>query len=305
MKDIDLGTLRHFIAVCETGSITRAAEQSHLVASAVSKRLAQLEHELGVPLLQRRRRGVAPTAAGESLLEHARALLSAAGRLAQDMAAFGSGVHGQVRLLSTVSAIAGFLPDDVAAFLKLPEHRQIRVDIEEHLSRDVVRRVKEGSASLGVLWDATALDGLRAAPYRIDHLAVVAPAAHPLARRRQCRFEETLDYEHVGLQASSAVDRLLSRAAALAGKRLVYRTQVSNFEATLRVVRADLGIAIVPAEIAASHAPTRGLRVIALRDAWARRRFTICYRDRETLARPAAMLLDHLTAAARRRPRGG
>lgn len=299
MKDLDLASLRYFVAVCETGNITRAAEQEHIVASAVSKRLAQLEQDMGVPLLQRHRRGVVPTPAGEMLLEHSRAILSSAVRIAQDIASFGSGVRGQVRLLATVSSIAESLPDDVAAFMKKSEHREIHVDIEEALSRDIVRRVKERSASLGVLWDATDLEGLKAIPYRADHLAVVTHASHPLATRKRCSFEETLEYEHVGLQASSAVNVMLSRAAALAGKQLVYRTQVSNFQASLRVVAADLGISIIPREVVGASAETYGLKVVPLRDSWARRRFNICYREKDKLNKAAQMLLDNLAALAK------
>jgi hypothetical protein len=64
MRDPDITTLRLFVAVCDAGNIARAAEQQHIVASAVSKRLAALEQTLGTPLLERRRGGVAPTAAG-------------------------------------------------------------------------------------------------------------------------------------------------------------------------------------------------------------------------------------------------
>jgi DNA-binding transcriptional LysR family regulator len=297
MKDLDLTSLRYFVAVCETGNITRAAEQEHVVPSAVSKRLAQLEQDLLVPLFERQRRGVIPTAAGETLLEHSRAILSSASRIAQDMASFGSGVRGHVRLLGTVSSIAESLPDDVAGFMKKPEHREIQVDIEEDLSRDIVRRVKEGSASLGVLWDASNLEGLRSAPYRMDHLAVVAHPTHPLAGRKRCAFEETLEHEHVGLQASSAVNVMLARAAAIAGKRLMYRSTVSNFEASLRVVRANLGISIIPKEVT-SHADVLGLKVIPLTDAWAKRRFAICYRDKDKLTRAASLLLDYLSTFA-------
>lgn len=299
MKDLDLTSLRYFVAVCDTGNISQAAQQEHIVASAISKRLAQLEDELGVALLERRRRGTVPTAAGESLLEHSRALLSSAERIVQDMSSFRAGLRGQVRLLATVSAVAEMLPDDVANFLKQSAHREIQVDIEENLSRDIVRRIKEGSASLGVLWDGTPLDGLRKAPYRSDQLAVVVNAEHPLASRRRCAFAETLEYEHVGLQASSAVNVMLARAAALAGKPLRYRTQVSNFEASLRVVRANLGLSIIPREVAASSAEAMSLRVIPLTDSWARRRFVICFRQRETLTPAAAMLLDSLVEAAR------
>lgn len=300
MKDLDLTSLRLFVAVCESGNITRAAELQHLVPSAISKRLAQLEQDLGVPLLQRQRRGVAPTPAGEVLLEQARILLASSYRIAQDVASFGAGVRGQVRLLATVSSISERLPDDVAAFLQMPEHRQIQVDIEEGLSRDIVRRIKEGSASLGVLWDASHLEGLAHQPYRSDHLAVVVHPDHPLAARKRCAFADTLDYEHVGLQPSAAVNQMLARAAALEGRPLNFRTQVSNFEAMLRIVKARLGISVIPKEIAGPYAPLLGLVVVPLRDAWAQRRFAICYRERETLPKAARLLLDHLVAAARR-----
>lgn len=299
MKELDLTTLRHFVAVCESGNIARAAEKEHLVASAISKRLAQLEVALGVALFQRQRRGVVPTAAGETLLEHSRAILAASRRIAQDMSSFGSGMRGQVRLLATISSIAETLPDDVAAFMQMPEHRQIQVDIEENLSRDIVRRVKEGSASLGVLWDATNLEGLKTTAYRSDHLAVAAHPGHPLAARKRCAFHDTLGYEHVGVQVSSAVNVMLTRAAAMAGRQIIYRSQVSNFEAALRVVRANLGISIVPKEIASSYEQVMGLKVIPLQDPWAKRRFAICYRERESLTKAGAMLLDYLSAVAR------
>jgi len=300
MKDLDLTSLRYFVAVCETGNITRAAEREHLVASAISKRLGQLEQDLGVPLLQRQRRGVVPTPAGEAVLEQSRAMLMAAARIAQDAASFGAGLRGQVRLLATVSSVAEKLPDDVAAFLQRPEHREIQVDIEENLSRDIVRRIQEGAASLGVLWDGTNLEGLKHGPYRSDHLAVVVDPEHPLARRKRCLFQDTLDFEHVGVQASSAVSMTLARAAALVGRTVNYRTQVSNFEASLRVVRAKLGISVIPLEIAAAYVEVMGLKAIPLQDAWAKRRFAICYRDRQSMSKAALMLLDFLVEAARK-----
>ena len=106
MHDLDLTSLRLFVAVCETRNIARAAERQVIVGSAISKRLSALEATVGTPLLQRRRRGVDPTPAGEGLLEQSLALLAGQERNARDMAAFPTGVRGQVRTLATPSAIA-------------------------------------------------------------------------------------------------------------------------------------------------------------------------------------------------------
>jgi DNA-binding transcriptional LysR family regulator len=294
MRDLDLTSLRLFVAVCETRNIARAGEQQHIVASAISKRLAQLEGVVGARLLERRRRGVMPTAAGEILLEHARAMLASADRVARDMAAYGRGVKGQVRVLASVSSIAEFLPDDIADFLQAPDHADIRVDIEESLSRDLVRAVREGSAPLGVCWDAADLEGLQTRPYRRDRLAMVAHPSHPIARRRRCTFEQTLDFEHVGLPASTAVHTMLARAAAIIGRPLSYRAVVSTFDAALRCVRANLGIAVVPSEVAKPFAASFGLRVVPLADAWAERSFAICFRSEHNLSPAARLLVAHL-----------
>ncbi len=299
MRDLDLTTLRLFVTVCETRNIARAGELHHIVASAISKRLAQLEEGVGHALVERRRRGVVPTAAGELLLEHARAMLAAADRVARDMSAYGHGVKGQVRVLASVSSIAEFLPDDIAGFLKVPAHRDIRIDMEEALSRDLVRGIREGIAPLGICWDAADLEGLQTRHYRRDRLAIVAHPSHPLARRKRCAFAQTLPYEHVGLPAPTAVHTMLARAAAIIGTPINYRAVVSTFDASMRCVRANLGIAVVPREIAEPAAASFGVRVVALTDAWAQRRFALCFRDEATLSPAARLLIAHLAQVAK------
>ena len=302
MRDLDLTTLRLFVAVCVSGNMARAGEQENIVASAISKRLAQLEDSVGIKLLERRRHGVVPTQAGETLLEHARGMLAGAERIARDMAGYSSGVKGQVRVLATVSCVSENLPDDVAAFLQQEVNRGIRVDIEEHFSRDIVRALKEGSASVGICWDAANLEGLQWRPYRGDHLGIVVYPSHPLAGRKHVSFEETLEFEHVGLPPSSAVQIMLVQAAAIAGKALTYRAIVSTFDAALRVVHARLGISVVPCEIAQPYASNFDLRVIALDDSWARRRFAVCFRDMATLAPAARLLVEYLAGQAATAP---
>lgn len=301
MRDLDLTTLRLFVAVCETRSIARAGEQAHIVGSAISKRLAQLESTVGVPLLVRRRRGVELTPAGETLLEHARGMLAGAERIDRDMAAFASGVRGKVRLLVTASVMAESLADDVAAFLQVPAHRDIQVDLEERISAEVVRGVAQGSASLGICWDSphgTNVGALQSRPYRSDHLALVVHASHPLAGAASVRLEDTLAYDHVSLPVSSAVQVMLHRAAADLGKALVHRVIVSSFDAALRVVNANLAVSIMPREVAAPFAASQGLRLIALNEPWTERRFALCFRSEASLAAPARLLLDHLQKQA-------
>ena len=295
MRDLDLTTLRLFVAVCDAGNIARAGEKSAIVGSAISKRLAQLEATVGTPLLVRKRHGVAPTAAGQSLLEHARGMLAGASRIERDMQAFSSGLRGQVRILASASAMAESLADDVAAFLKAPAHANIQVDMEERISPEVVRGIRDGTASLGICWDAADIGNLEQRRYRSDHLCMVVPAGHPLAAHKSLRFEQTLDYDHVSLPISSAVQVMVQRAAARIGRSVNYRVIVSNFEAALRVVRAGLAISLVPREVAHVHAQAWNLKLIPVAEPWAQRRFIICFRDATALSPAAQLLADHLT----------
>ena len=294
MHDLDLTTLRLFAAVCDLRNIARAGEQQHIGASAISKRLAQLEEQLGAPLLERHRRGVVPTAAGEILLEHARVLLATADRVARDMTAYRRGVKGQVRVLASISSISESLPGDIAAFLDRPEHAQIRVDIEERTSSQIVQALREGLAPVGVCWDAADLEGLQTRPYRGDELVLVAHPGHPLARLPSCRFAQTLAHEHVGLPPNTAVYTMLGRAAAIIGRPIAYRVVVSTFDAAMRCVQAGLGVAVVPREIVRGAGDPHRLRIVPLKDAWAKRRFAIAFRGYERLSPAAKLLVDHL-----------
>ena len=187
----------------------------------------------------------------------------------------------------------------MAAFLKAPGHQHIRIDMEEAVSTQVLRAVREGSASLGICWDAADLRGLHHWPWRGDRLAVVMPPGHALARRKRLALADTLPYEQVSLPPESAVQVMLQRAAALAGQPIRYRVVAATFDAALRVVRSRLAIAILPAELSAPYAEAFELRVTPLTDAWAQRRFAIACRDPEALTPAARLLVEHLVAAAK------
>ena len=179
-----------------------------------------------------------------------------------------------------------------------PANRSIRVDIEERLSRDVVQVVGDGSASIGVCWDSIDFGELQHLPYRTDDLALAVHAEHPLAGRSSVRFEQTLEYEYVGLPPATAVHTMLHRAAARAGRTMSYRVVVSNFDAALRVVAAGLGIGVIPRQVTRGFTAQRGIKVIPLTDAWARRRFAVCFRDGAALTPAALRMVEHLAAKA-------
>jgi DNA-binding transcriptional LysR family regulator len=201
-----------------------------------------------------------------------------------------------VRVAASVSALAEALPDDVAAFLDT--HPAVRVSLDERSSADVVRDVRSGSADLGVAWDAVEADDLRATPWRADHLHVAMVPSHPLAARPRVRFVDTLDHPSVGVASTGLVGALMRRQAALAGRELVHRMQVSSLDACLRIVAAGLGLAILPVEAVAAQVSASRLVLRPLDEPWAARRFVVLTRDEAAVTSAARALLAHLAAAA-------
>ncbi len=297
MRAFDPVSLRLFIAVCEERNIASAAQREAIVPSAVSKRIAQMEEQTGTQLLERGRRGVAITPAGETLWRYARESLQLMDRMQAELGAFADGVQGHVRVFGSMSAVAQFLPEDIGAFARA--YDRVRVSFEEREIWEVVRGVEEGRADIGVCWDAVDLRKLRSFPYHADQLAAVLHPSHALAQRRSIAFEDTIDYEHVDIVARSIMKATQQGHAAAAGKRMRYRIQVSTVDAACRIVAANLALAIVPREEASAIQQALGLVVLPLRNAWASRKFVVAVRDEATLSVPARLLVDSLRASAR------
>jgi DNA-binding transcriptional LysR family regulator len=253
-----------------------------------------LEAVLGHTLLLRGRRGIELTAAGHTLIEHARTLMLTMDRIESDMVAYKGGVQGQVRLSASTSVIAESLLDDLTQFMKEPAHAHIKVNLEERLSSDIVAMVRGGQAPLGVLWGNFDLTGLQCKIYRHDRLVLAVHPDHPLARKKSVMFEDTLAFEHVGLPPATAVHTMLQKIAAKAGKHVNYRVIVSNFDGAFRVVGANLGVSVVPNEVASIHAKAGEVKTVKLLNDWAKRQFVVCFRSEADLTPAASQLLAFL-----------
>jgi DNA-binding transcriptional LysR family regulator len=290
---VDLSLFRH---IAEVGSITHGAQRANLALGAASTRVRNMEQTLGVPLLIRGRQGVVPTQAGRTLLAHARAMLSQAERLQEDLGAIAGGAAGQIKLLSNTNALAEFLPDSLSSFLAA--NPNISVDLEERLSDEIVGLIAEGVADIGIVAGTVDTGSLETYPFRKDRFVLVVKQGHPLSARKSIAFAEVLDQEFVGLDRSSAIQRFLADKAARIGKPLRLRIQLRSFDAICRLVESNVGIGIVPETTARRAATTLAIKAIALADAWAVRELTICVRSIDTLPTYARELVTHLRAGA-------
>lgn len=295
----DFISLRVFVSVCDEASIARAAERETIVASAISKRIAEMEEAMGVELLVRGGRGVKPTDAGKTLLHHARQILRSTEKLQTEMLDHVQGRGGHVRVVANISAVAQFLPRDLSSFLAL--NQEVRVDLDEAISTAVVEAVCDATADIGVCLDSTDTAHLHLIPYASDRLVLVTNGTHPLARREEVDFEETLEFPFVGLKAESRMTSLLTGAAARLGRSINYRMHVATFEVAAHIIAEGLAVGVIPEGAIRSLQKVLALRAVAMRDDWSHRRMVLCMRDYHALSMPARRLTDHLHAAGRAR----
>ena len=298
-RRIDLASLQLFVAVCELGSIGRAAERAFLAASAASKRLSDLEVAAGVALLTRHSRGAVPTPAGESLLHHARTVLFVRERMQSELSENAEGVRGHVRIHANISAIVQFLPEDLGTFARA--HPQVKIDLQEHLSSAVLQAVTEGAADLGICSMAAAHNGartLQSRSYRSDRLVLVVPQGHPLCAQAAMDFADVLDWDIVGLHANSSISLAMRAAAATAGRPLRQRIQVTGLDAMCRMIDNGLGVGLLPDRAFALMHGVGRLQAIALTDLWAQRDLRLVARDFDTLPAAARLLVEHLAPAS-------
>ena len=294
----DLVDLQLFIAVADEHSITRGALRAHLALASASARIKGLEAALGTALLKRGRRGIELTAAGESLLDHARIILHHVETMRGDLSAYSSGARASVHLLANTSGLSEHLPKALAAFLR--EHPDINVDIEERESTDIAAAIATGAADLGFAAEHALPDNVERFLFSEDRLMLVTARRGDLAGRRQIDFQEVRDRDFVGLTNSTALQIHIARHAARLGLRLRFRARLRDFDAICRMVAAEVGIAVVPEAAAKRCARSMPIAMIRIRDPWANRKLTICARSFKSLPRPAKQLVEHLRKAAQR-----
>ena len=289
---IDPLSLKLFVTIVEEGTIAGAAEREHIAASAVSKRISELEETFGTHLLRRTNKGVVPTDAGITLLQLARGVLHDMNNLYVQISEYSSGVRGHVRLSANISAINQFLPAEIRSFIDL--HPQIHVHLEGAISESIMKTVAEGATDVGIITMGSYHQELEFIPYHSDQLIVITPRDHPLAREKSVSFRETLDFDFVGLSVGSALHNQILRAAQELDRTPKLRIRVNSFDALCLMVEAGLGIGIVPKGAAKPYFKGLRIRSINLAEPWAHRELKICVRSLEALPAAARLLVEHL-----------
>lgn len=293
----DLTTVQLFIAVADLGSITRGAERLHLAPAAASRRVLELEAQLGVALFERLPHGMALTEAGRALLAHARGITHTVQRMQDDAASFVGGDLGVVRVAAPKSAVIQFLPFDIQRCTTACPG--VRIDLQEMNSQEVQQSLRRGTVDIGIYEGSLGVVDLPTEPYRTDRLVLVVARGHALARRRQVKSEDVLDCDLIVLGESSAISIGLERLAEEAGRVLRMRMRVGGFDSIAALVAQNLGGGVMPEAIAREVAGGSRFVRLPIAESWAQRRFVLCHRPHGALSSAALSVLEVLAQNAK------
>lgn len=277
----DLADLRLFIHIGESPSLTQGARRAFLSPAAASARIKALESQLDTRLLYRDSRGVELTPAGQRLLKHARLIMRQVDYLKSEFTANGDDSAGHIRIFANTTAVTEFLPEVLAGFLA--KRPGVTVDLQERMSRDIVRGVLDGSTDMGIIAGPVEATGLQVMHFSTDRLVLVVAKGHILAGPNPVKLKQTLEFQHIGLHEGTTLLSFLRGHVERLGQHFSLRIQVSSFEAICRMVEAGVGIGIIPESAALRHSRTMELEIVELDEPWAIRERSILVRELDAL----------------------
>ncbi|MFD3498058.1 LysR family transcriptional regulator [Streptomyces sp. NPDC058676] len=274
---MELTVWRTFVTVCRLGSLSAAAAELNHTQSGVSRQIAGLERQLGVPLMERHARGVRPTPAGEVFRRHALVTLNEADRAVRAARDVRDGAfHRPLAVGATPSLAAGVVPEAIRGLLR--QAGSLPWSLLPGLSAQLHNRVIAGDLDIAVVTDAP--PGLphdqRVEPrfLGLDDMVVVLPVGHPQAGRGPVHIQTLADQTWVEDNDGSAA--LLRRHAARAGVSARIDLTAADLLGKLALVATGHAIALIPGVLTCAlrtdvtavglvDPPTRGIYTITPR----------------------------------------
>jgi DNA-binding transcriptional LysR family regulator len=240
---MNLHLLRLFTAVVQQGSFSKAAASLFISQPAVSKAVAELERQVGAPLLDRSRSGISMTAAGQTLFRYAEQIFLTEQVATLELARLRGVEAGRLALGASTTIGVYRLPRLLAHFAERYPHIRLFLDIGT--TNDIVVRLLSSPLDLALVEAPVSDDRLTSAPLWEDRLVVIAPPEHILARQGVVRLAEVLAQPFIGREPDSATRLLLERELHSRGISLPVKIEVASNEAIKQMVQVGLGLAMV------------------------------------------------------------
>lgn len=247
MADLDLRRLHVLREVARLGSLTAAATELSFTTSAVSQQVSKLEHEMGVPLLDRHPRGAVLTEAGQALLRYADDIDRTVEAARAEMEEFAQLRRGQLRMGTFPTVGASLLPDVVLAFRA--RHPDVAVTVVSARRAGLIDRLKRRDVELTLLWDypwQPIRDAeLATVNLMSDPTLLLLPRDHPFAGAESVPVAALEDQMWIVRDEHPEAD-VLRRVCRTAGFEPEVAFAANDYQETQGMVAAGVGIALAP-----------------------------------------------------------
>ncbi|MBC8748382.1 DNA-binding transcriptional LysR family regulator [Paraburkholderia sp. WC7.3g] len=288
---VDTTTVRLIVAMVEEGSISRAANRLGLAVAAASRRVTDLEEQLGTKLFRRVPHGVEVTESGSKLLGYLQQVDTLVDRLASEAQALVSGFDGRIVIGAPKAVIIEFLAADIAAIQNTYPGISLKV-IEEN-SRIVQQMLRDKMIDIGIYERKSGFLDLPQMRYREDQLVLVYSRAHFAVDPQPVALDALLELPLVSLGKGSAILAAVQRAFRSRGRRFDCDYLVNGFDTMLAIVRHGLGVGLMPPDVLLSFHPEDGLGVAELAGDWHQRSYVLSCVE----GHAQAQTLRHIEAA--------
>jgi DNA-binding transcriptional LysR family regulator len=246
---LNLTRLKVLAEVVSRGSFSEAADSLSYTQSAVSQAIARLEAETGATLVIRDRRGVRPTAAGATVLEHADAIFAHVQAAEDELAALLGLRAGRLRVASFPSAGGTLMPDAVATFRR--RHPHVELSLAEGEPLEIAPRLRAGEFDLALLFVFPGATEATDGPLSIAHLLqdpmqVALPAGHPLVDQEPLALGDLRDEDWVQTSSASPCARHVVQSCLKAGFEPRVSFESDDYATVQGLVAAGVGVALIP-----------------------------------------------------------
>jgi DNA-binding transcriptional LysR family regulator len=289
----DTTTVRLVLAIAEEGSISRAADKLSLAAAAASRRMSDLEQQLGAKLFKRVPHGVEITESGTKLLQYIRQIDNLIDRLEGDARALNHGLDGRIIIGSPKAVIIQFLAHEISTIQR--KYPAISLKIIEENSKIVQQLLRDKVIDVGIYEKKSGFLDLPKFPYQEDRLVLVYSRTHFQFPDGPVGIDEFIDLPVVSLGKGSAVLSAVQRAYRSRGRQFPSKFTVSGFDTMLALVRNGLGVGLMPPEVLRSFHPEESLVAAELSGDWHQRSYVLScvegHAQQQTLHNVVAELL--------------
>jgi DNA-binding transcriptional LysR family regulator len=243
---IDDRRVRYFYEAVAAGSVRAAADKMDMNASVVSRQIAQLEEELSLTLLERHGRGVRATDAGQMLVEYFRQHSAHQDDVLSKLEEIQGLARGHIDLVLGEGFVSDMMAEPLQAFWQ--KHPGLTISMSLAGTNDVLRRVAEDDAHIGLVYNPPVTPGIRSRTAVRQPMCAIVPPGHPLLdMQRQPLLRHLAAYPLALMKGSFGTRQIVDLAQQLEKIRLTPKLTTDSISVVKHFVRGGLGIGLLPA----------------------------------------------------------